>query len=71
MLLNNKFINKKKYKSFLNIRIKFFMEYSQMVRHTFLVRCIESSNLSIPELKLGLGGFEPPTSRLSGVHSNH
>jgi hypothetical protein len=47
-----------------------------MVRHTFLERCIESSNLSIPELnnyilQIGLGGLEPPTSRLSGVHSNH
>ena len=26
------------------------MEYSQKVRHTFLERCIESSNLSIPDL---------------------
>lgn len=47
-----------------------------MVRHTFLERCIESSNLSIPELKnlyitIGLGRLELPTSRLSGVHSNH
>jgi hypothetical protein len=47
-----------------------------MVRHTFLDRCIESSNLSIPKLKIiyykvGLGRLELPTSRLSGVHSNH
>ena len=47
-----------------------------MVRHTFLERCIESSNLSIPEFKnlciiIGLGRLELPTSRLSGVHSNH
>ena len=47
-----------------------------MVRHTLLERCIESSNLSIPDVriynfKIGLGRLELPTLRLSGVHSNH
>ena len=63
------------YFSNTRVMVEYEWNIAKTVRHTFLVRCIESSNLSIPELKytriiVGLGRLELPTSRLSGVHSN-
>ena len=33
--------------------------------------CMHALRLHLPALVVGLGGVEPPTSRLSGVRSNH
>ncbi len=57
--------------SSISFRCKFVLHIFTIQFSRYKVENFASRNIRFTKFVVGLGGLEPPTSRLSGVRSNH